>query len=161
MRPQPLIAVLADGVHALANEPVDSPCPRAERLRAALAAVVEARADPEGLLDTLTAESDPALFLLGEVYGTRASTLVAISADGGLEPTPPRIISLANIKPGVANPGPFNSPSNRKGCHFRHDSFPTNGPPHSYCAQIRLPSEYKITREIRRRFKPRHWTLLP
>lgn len=81
-RPQPLIAPLGDGVHALANEPVDQPCPRAERLRAALAALVEAEADPEGLLDTLTAESDPALFLLGDVYGTRASTLVAISATG-------------------------------------------------------------------------------
>ncbi|WP_428680312.1 NRDE family protein [Sphingopyxis sp.] len=81
-RPKPLIAALAPGVHALANEPVDQPCPRAERLRAALAAVVEARADPEGLLDTLTAESDPALFLLGDVYGTRASTLVAIAANG-------------------------------------------------------------------------------
>lgn len=81
-RPRPSIAALDPGVHALANEPVDRPCPRAERLRTALAAVVEARADPEGLLDTLTAEGDPALFLLGDVYGTRASTLVAIAADG-------------------------------------------------------------------------------
>jgi uncharacterized protein with NRDE domain len=81
-RPQPLIAALADGVHALANEPVDRPCPRAERLRAALAATVEAGADPEGLLDTLTAEGDPALFLRGDVYGTRASTLVMIGASG-------------------------------------------------------------------------------
>lgn len=81
-RPTPLIAALAPGVHALANEPVDAPCPRAERLRTALSAVVEAQADPEGLLDTLTAEGEPALFLLGEVYGTRASTLVAISAAG-------------------------------------------------------------------------------
>ncbi|HRE36448.1 MAG TPA: NRDE family protein, partial [Sphingopyxis terrae] len=81
-RPQPLIAALADGVHALANEPVDHPCPRAERLRAALAATVKASADPEGLLDTLTAEGDPALFLRGEVYGTRASTLVMIGANG-------------------------------------------------------------------------------
>lgn len=81
-RPQPLIAALAPGVHALANEPVDQPCLRAERLRAALAAVAQAGADPEGLLDTLTAESEPALFLLGDVYGTRASTLVAIAANG-------------------------------------------------------------------------------
>lgn len=81
-RPRPQISSLAPGVHALANEPVDRPCPRAERLRAALAAVVEARSDPEGLLDTLTAEGDPALFLMGEVYGTRASTLVAVAADG-------------------------------------------------------------------------------
>ena len=83
-RPEPLIAALEPGVHALANEPVDQPCPRAERLRAALAAVAQAGADPEGLLDTLTAESDPALFLLGDVYGTRASTLVAIAADGSV-----------------------------------------------------------------------------
>lgn len=81
-RPQPQIVSLSPGFHALANEPVDSPCPRAERLRAALSAVVDARADPEGLLDTLTAEGDPALFLRGDVYGTRASTLVAVAADG-------------------------------------------------------------------------------
>ncbi|WP_428630352.1 NRDE family protein [Sphingopyxis sp.] len=81
-RPQSQILTLGAGVHALANEPIDSPCPRAERLRAALSAVVDARADPEGLLDTLTAEGDPALFLRGDVYGTRASTLVAVAADG-------------------------------------------------------------------------------
>lgn len=81
-RPAPLIASLEPGVHALANEPVDRPCPRAERLRTALAAVVDARAAPEGLLDTLMAEGDPALFLRGDVYGTRASTLVAVSAAG-------------------------------------------------------------------------------
>jgi uncharacterized protein with NRDE domain len=81
-RPQPQISALAPGVHALANEPIDRPCPRAERLRAALAAVAAARGDPEALLDTLTAESDPALFLTGRVYGTRASTLVAVAADG-------------------------------------------------------------------------------
>lgn len=81
-RPRPVIAALAAGVHALANEPVDAPCPRADRLRSALASVVEAGADPEGLLDTLTATSDPALFLRGDVYGTRASTLVAVAADG-------------------------------------------------------------------------------
>ena len=81
-RPESQILTLGAGVHALANEPVDSPCPRAERLRAAVAAVVDARADPEGLLDTLTAEGDPALFLRGDVYGTRASTLVAVAADG-------------------------------------------------------------------------------
>ena len=84
-RPVPLIMPLQPGVHALANEPVDAPCPRAERLRLALEAVVAASGDPEGLLDTLMAEDDPALFLRGEVYGTRASTLVAISADGDVK----------------------------------------------------------------------------
>ncbi|MCW5646458.1 MAG: NRDE family protein [Sphingopyxis sp.] len=81
-RPQPQIVALAPGVHALANEPVDAPCPRAERLRTALAAVVAAGSNPERLLDTLTADDDPALFLRGDVYGTRASTLVTIAADG-------------------------------------------------------------------------------
>ena len=81
-RPVPLIMPLEPGVHALANEPVDAPCPRAERLRAALEATVAAGTDPETLLDTLMAEDAPALFLRGDVYGTRASTLVLISADG-------------------------------------------------------------------------------
>lgn len=81
-RPVPLIMPLAPGVHALANEPVDQPCPRAERLRAALADVVAAGSDPAALLDTLMEEDDPALFLRGDVYGTRASTLVAVAADG-------------------------------------------------------------------------------
>lgn len=81
-RPVPLIMPLDAGVHALANEPVDAPCPRAERLRRALEATVAIGGDPEGLLDTLMAEGDPALFLRGDLYGTRASTLVAVSADG-------------------------------------------------------------------------------
>jgi uncharacterized protein with NRDE domain len=81
-RPVPLTMPLEPGVHALANEPVDAPCPRAERLRAALEATVAAGGDPEGLLDTLMAEDGPALFLRGDIYGTRASTLVAISSGG-------------------------------------------------------------------------------
>src|SRR3546814_660708 len=83
-RPERRIAALEPGVHALANEPVDRPCPRAERLRAALGAVVAAGGDPEDLLDTLTATSDPALFLRGDVYGTRASTLIAINGGGAV-----------------------------------------------------------------------------
>lgn len=86
-RPVPLIKPLDPGVHALANEPVDAPCPRAERLRAALGAVVAAASDPEGLLDTLMAEDEPALFLRGDVYGTRASTLVTVAADGQVRMT--------------------------------------------------------------------------
>lgn len=86
-RPEPLIAMLAPGVHALANEHVGEPCPRAERLRAALTAVVTADAAPENLLDMLMAEDGPALFLRGDVYGTRASTLVTVSADGIVQMT--------------------------------------------------------------------------
>jgi len=81
-RPGARILSLEPGVHALANEPIDRPCPRAERLRAALGAVVDAGIAPDGLLDTLSATSDPALFLRGEVYGTRCSTLIAVAADG-------------------------------------------------------------------------------
>ena len=81
-RPKPSIATLETGVHALANEPVDRPCPRADRLRAALRDVAAEGGDPETLLDMLTAEDGPALFLRGDIYGTRASTLVAIAADG-------------------------------------------------------------------------------
>jgi uncharacterized protein with NRDE domain len=44
--------------------------------------VVVASGDPEGLLDSLMAEDDPALFLRGDVYGTRASTLVTMSTEG-------------------------------------------------------------------------------
>lgn len=86
-RPVPLIMPLNPGVHALANEPVDAPCPRAERLRLALETTVGAGSDPEQLLDTLMAEDDPALFLRGDVYGTRASTLVAVSAKGDVRMT--------------------------------------------------------------------------
>lgn len=84
-RPAPQIAPLAPGIHALANEATDTPCPRAERLRMALAAAIENRADPGAMLDLLTAEDDPALFLRGDVYGTRCSTLVAIAADGSAQ----------------------------------------------------------------------------
>ena len=81
-RPGPRIAALAPGVHALANEATDTPCPRAERLRMALEAAIETSTDPEALLDLLTAEDSPALFLRGDVYGTRCSTLLAVAADG-------------------------------------------------------------------------------
>ncbi|SEH19876.1 Uncharacterized conserved protein, contains NRDE domain [Sphingopyxis sp. YR583] len=81
-RPVPLIMPLEPGVHALANEPVDAPCPRAERLRRAVEAVVTSGRNPESLLDTLTAEDDPALFLRGDQYGTRCSTLVLRDRQG-------------------------------------------------------------------------------
>lgn len=80
-RPGPQITALERGVHALANETVDRPCPRAARLGTAL----QTGADPQSLLDALTLENDPALFLRGDVYGTRASTLVAVAADGSTQ----------------------------------------------------------------------------
>jgi len=81
-RPEPLIASLDPGIHALANDPVDTPCPRAERLRSALAAATRQRIEPAALLDLLATEDDPALFLRGDIYGTRCSTVVALRRDG-------------------------------------------------------------------------------
>lgn len=81
-RPEPRIAALAPGIHALANEATDKPCPRAERLRTVLETALSDGAAPDALVDLLAAEDAPALFLRGDAYGTRASTLVAIAADG-------------------------------------------------------------------------------
>ena len=81
-RPRTAIATLAPGLHALANEPVDKPCPRAERLRAALASATLPSLDPLTLLDLLAPRDDPALFLRGDIYGTRCSTVVALGRDG-------------------------------------------------------------------------------
>ena len=53
--------------------------------RVALEAAIANRADPGAMLDLLTAEDDPALFLRGDVYGTRCTTLLAIAADGGAQ----------------------------------------------------------------------------
>lgn len=83
-RPRPEITRLAPGIHALANEAADMLCPRADRLGAALRVALGACTAPETLLDMLSAEDDPALFLRGDVYGTRASTLIAVASDGAV-----------------------------------------------------------------------------
>lgn len=84
-RPTPHISALSPGVHALANEPINRPCPRAKRLRTALHTVMDTGSDPEALLDILLATDAPALFLKGDSYGTRAATLVTIAADGAAQ----------------------------------------------------------------------------
>ena len=82
-RPGAQILEVDRGIHALANEPVDAPCPRAERLASALRrAMARPQFAPDDALRLLAAEDAPALFLRGPVYGTRASTLVAIDARG-------------------------------------------------------------------------------
>ena len=82
-RPAPAIDVLDPGVHALANESVDIPCPRADRLAALLRGQAK-KPDPDfgALMAALTQSDAPALFLPGETYGTRCSTLVAVSRAG-------------------------------------------------------------------------------
>jgi uncharacterized protein with NRDE domain len=82
-RPAPRIEMVAGGVHALANEPVDTPCPRADRLAGLLQHQAKKSGSDFGALMAALSESDaPALFLPGEVYGTRCSTLVAVSRAG-------------------------------------------------------------------------------
>ncbi|MBL8648820.1 MAG: NRDE family protein [Sphingopyxis sp.] len=82
-RPAPHIDALGGGIHALANEPVDTPCPRADRLADILRRQVK-KPDPDfgALMAALTDSDAPALFLPGEVYGTRCSTLVAVGRTG-------------------------------------------------------------------------------
>lgn len=81
-RPHPQISTLDTGIHALANEAADTPCRRAARLGIALGSAMKQGLDFESMLDLLATENDPALFLRGDIYGTRASTLVAFAADG-------------------------------------------------------------------------------
>jgi uncharacterized protein with NRDE domain len=83
-RPHGRIAPLNMGVHALANEPADRPCARAGRLGAVLEAAARTGGNPMDLLDRLGVEDDPALFLRGDIYGTRASTLVAVATNGSV-----------------------------------------------------------------------------
>lgn len=82
-RPHPQIGELGRGVHALANEPVDAPCPRAARLADLLRRQAQ-KADPDfaALMAGLGESDAPALFLPGPVYGTRCTTLVAVSRAG-------------------------------------------------------------------------------
>lgn len=82
-RPAPWIEELDRGIHALANEPADAPCPRADRLAGVLRHQTKKPDTDFGALMAALTESDaPALFLPGEVYGTRCSTLVAVSRAG-------------------------------------------------------------------------------
>ena len=82
-RPTPQISALGGGVHALANEPVDTPCPRADRLADILRRQTK-KPDPDfgALMSALTDSDAPALFLPGPAYGTRCSTLVAVGRAG-------------------------------------------------------------------------------
>lgn len=81
-RPDADIRALAPDVHALANEVVDRACDRSARLAAEMRAWLTGGQDPTALLDALANDDAPALFLNNPVYGTRCSTLVAVSRDG-------------------------------------------------------------------------------
>lgn len=82
-RPTPQRNAIEYGLHALANEATDAACPRAERLKTALRATMgQPNFAPDDALRLLAAKDDPALFLNGDAYGTRASTLVAVDNRG-------------------------------------------------------------------------------
>lgn len=84
-RPSPRISRLSQGIFAVANEPITTACPRALRLQGVLERCVTAGTDPAAMLDDLMLENSPALFLRGDDYGTRASTLVTIDQDGQID----------------------------------------------------------------------------
>lgn len=84
-RPSPHISQMSQGIIAVANEPMNTTCPRALRLQAVLERCTATGAGPAAMLDDLMQEDSPALFLRGDEYGTRASTLVTIDHDGKID----------------------------------------------------------------------------
>lgn len=92
---------LLPGVHLISNGPLDAPWPKMQRLRRNFETAVAAQADDAALLDLLVDENHPddaalpdtgvglererflsPIFIRGEVYGTRASTLAWRDAGG-------------------------------------------------------------------------------
>lgn len=92
---------LHSGVHLVSNGPLDAPWPKMQRLRELFERALAAGADDEALLDLLadTQQPDDAelpdtgmglererflapIFIRGDVYGTRASTLAVRDAAG-------------------------------------------------------------------------------
>jgi len=82
---------LGPGVHAMANGALDEPIPKVERLAGRLRDWTESGSDApfdawmEALTDARPLEgglAHSAVFVKGEQYGTRASAIVAVGADG-------------------------------------------------------------------------------
>lgn len=102
--PDVRMQTIAPGVHGLSNGALDAPWPKVQRATAALQAWLDAGADPAfatlfeafrdtavapdaGLPDTgvgleLERQLSP-VFVAGDRYGTRATTLIALDRDGG------------------------------------------------------------------------------
>jgi uncharacterized protein with NRDE domain len=91
-RPEPTRIALERGLHGLTNGPFDRPWPKLAGLKAALADWLQSGANTEPLFAALADERVPegaydeatALppFIRRPVYGTRCSTVVAVSEDG-------------------------------------------------------------------------------
>jgi uncharacterized protein with NRDE domain len=88
-RPAPAARPLAPGIHSLSNGIIGAPWPRRERLEAGLAAWLAGSDDgAEALFALLADESEtqepvhPPVFIRAPAYGTRASTVVIVDADG-------------------------------------------------------------------------------
>lgn len=92
---------LRAGVHLVSNGPLDAPWPKMQRLRTLFERAIATGADDAALLDLLAERWQPddaalpdtgvglererflaPIFICGEVYGTRASTLAARDAEG-------------------------------------------------------------------------------
>ncbi len=85
------VRTLGAGVHGMANGALDEPIPKVERLAGLLRDWTAAAAAPEfdawleALADARPLEkglAHSAVFVKGEEYGTRASTIVVMGADG-------------------------------------------------------------------------------
>ena len=101
-RPSAEIRPLPPGIYGLSNGDLDAPWPKTRRLKAALADWLDgAGDDAEALFDALANETRPpdaelpstgldlererhasSIFIRGEIYGTRASTVVRVDAEG-------------------------------------------------------------------------------
>ena len=101
-KPAAAILPLAPGLHGLANGELDDPWPKTRQLKAALAAWFEAGDDEPDALFAALADRTPApdaelpstglglererlaspVFIAGDVYGTRCSTVVRVNSDG-------------------------------------------------------------------------------
>lgn len=87
-RPAPAMRNLSTGIYALANEKQEAQCSRRERVNAQLSAwIADDARDCDALFALLRQEARPGEsgrpnFLVGEEYGTRCSTVVAIDRSG-------------------------------------------------------------------------------
>jgi uncharacterized protein with NRDE domain len=83
----PRVRSLAPGIHSLSNGAFDEPWPRKAKLEAALSQWLASGSKPDALFAMLADEGDcgvdhAPVFIRNEVYGTRASTVIAVDAGG-------------------------------------------------------------------------------